>query len=87
MSSPFIARFTGEGSGVLVGRERISAYWQTALRNLPDLHFDLQGVFLGASSIVISYRTSFGGLATEVFFLNEVGLVFRAVAHYQSQEA
>ena len=85
MSSPFIAQFTGEPSSVLVGKDKIAAYWQTALQKLPDLHFDLLGVFTGASSLVIHYRTSFGRLATEVFFINHAGLVYRAAAHYQHQ--
>jgi len=60
MSSPFIAQFTGESSGVIAGKDTIAAYWRTALQKLPDLRFDLLGVFIGAASIIIHYRTSFG---------------------------
>ena len=83
MSSPLIAQFSGEPSGVLVGRERIAVYWQTALEKLPHLRFELQGVFVGGSSIVIYYRTNFERLAAEVLFLNQAGLIHRAAAHYQ----
>jgi SnoaL-like protein len=82
MSSPFIAEFTGEASGSLAGKARVSAYWQAALQKIPDLHFDLQSVLVGSSSIVIYYRTSFGRRTAEVLFVNQAGLVYRAAAHY-----
>lgn len=82
MSSPFIAQFTGEASGCLAGKAQVSAYWQAALQKVPDLHFDLQSVLVGASSVVIGYRTSFGRQAAEVLFVNPAGLVYRAAAHY-----
>jgi hypothetical protein len=87
MSSPFIAPFTGEDSGCLVGKARISACWQAALQKLPDLHFDLQRVLVGASSLVIYYRTSFGRQAAEVLFVNQEGLIYRAAAHYVEEAA
>jgi len=33
MSSPFIAQFTGESSGVIAGKDTIAAYWRTALQS------------------------------------------------------
>src|SRR5580658_2065706 len=63
MSSPFIIQFTGDASGKLVGKNKVEVYWREALEKFPDLRFDLQGVFAGASSVVIHYRTSFGQLA------------------------
>lgn len=83
MSSPFIAQMGGEPSGTLAGKERVAAYWRVGLQKLPDLHFDLLGVFVGASSLAIHYRTSFGRDAVEVCFFNAAGLVIRAAAHYQ----
>lgn len=82
MSSPFIAQFTGTGTGTLVGKERVAAYWRAALERLPNLRFDLTSVLAGASSVVIYYQTSFGRQAAEVFFFNERGLIERAAAHY-----
>jgi hypothetical protein len=87
MSSPFIAEFTEEASGTLVGKGRISAYWQLALQKIPNLRFDLQSVLVGASSIVIYYRTSFGRRTAEVLFVNRDGLVYRAAAHYVDDAA
>ncbi|HUA67736.1 MAG TPA: nuclear transport factor 2 family protein [Candidatus Saccharimonadales bacterium] len=83
MSSPFIIEITGEPSGCLRGKEKVRAYWQAALKKHTELHFELLVVFLGASSIVLHYRTNFGRLAAEVLFLNEQGLIYKVAAHYK----
>jgi hypothetical protein len=82
MSSPFIAKLAGEPSGTLRGKASVGAYWRRALAHVPDLHFELLGVFLGADSVVIHYRAVFGLLACEVFCFNPDGKVSRAAAHY-----
>lgn len=33
---------------------------------MPDLHFDLLGVYVGVDTIVINYRNQKGGLVNEV---------------------
>lgn len=87
MSSPFIVQIASEPSGKLTGKEQISAYWKAALQKHPNLHFDLLGTSVGASSLVIHYRTNFGRIAMEVLFLNEFGKCYRAAAHYQNLPA
>jgi len=82
MSSPFITQFAGETSGTLQGKDKVAAYWRTGLERFPDLKFDLLQVLVGASSVVIYYRTSFGRKTAEVFFFNKAGLVEKAAAHY-----
>ena len=82
MSSPFISQIAGEPSGTLKGKERVREYWAAALQKIPNLKFELIDVFVGASSVVIHYRTSFGRLAAEVLFVNEQGKIFQAAAHY-----
>jgi hypothetical protein len=84
MSSPFIAAFTGEPSGTLKGKTQVGAYWKKALERIPDLRFELLEVFTCVSSITIHYRAVLGKLATEVFFLDQDGKVYRALAHYNS---
>jgi ketosteroid isomerase-like protein len=84
MSSPFIAAFTGEPSGTLKGKARVSEYWQDALKRIPDLRFELLEVFTCVDSITIYYKAVLGKLATEVFFLNQDGKAYRALAHYDS---
>jgi hypothetical protein len=81
MSSPFIPRFAGEPSGVLQGKPAIAAYWRTALDHIPDLHFNLHHIALGAQSIVLIYDRD-GKITAESFYFNAQGLVYRAAGHY-----
>lgn len=81
MSSPYITQFTGEASGTLKGKAAVAAYWTVALQRLPDLHFELEHVLVGADSITLLYRRQ-RNLAAEVFFFDAAGLVRKACAHY-----
>jgi ketosteroid isomerase-like protein len=83
MSSPLIVQLMGESSGTLKGKAAIRAYWAKALARLPDLHFDLTEVLVGASSLVIQYRGPRGPSA-EVFWFDAENKVCRAAAHYAS---
>jgi hypothetical protein len=82
MSTPFIAAFAGEPSGTLKGKDKVGAYWQTALKRIPDLRFELLDVFTCVNSIAIYYKSVLGKLATEVFFFDQDGKVYKALAHY-----
>jgi hypothetical protein len=83
MSSPVIARLMNEPSGTLRGKAAVHTYWSKALGQHPQLHFELVGVYSGASSVVIHYR-GHRGLGAEVFFFDTAGKVVRALAHYAS---
>lgn len=82
MSSPFVAKFTGEDAGVLRGKAAVGAYWRAALERIPDLRFELLNVFAGVDSVAIYYKAVLGKRATEVLFLDESGKAYRAFAHY-----
>lgn len=84
MNSPYIISFAGEPSGVLKGKVNVSAYWQSALERVPELHFELLEVLVCVNSITIYYKAVFGKLATEVLFFNGSGKVSKAFAHYDS---
>jgi hypothetical protein len=81
MSSPVIVKVTGEPSGTLKGKQKVGAYWATALQLIPDLHFELVTTLVGVDSITLYYKGA-RGLAAEVFHFNEGGKVARAYAHY-----
>ena len=83
MSSPVIVQLMGEPSGALKGKEAVREYWAKALARLPDLHFELEGVYAGAKSVVLYYR-GHRGMSAEVFWFNEEGQVYRAAAHYEA---
>jgi ketosteroid isomerase-like protein len=82
MTSPRIVDLAGKPSGVLRGKAAVGAYWEKALRGIPELRFDLLGVFVGARGVAIHYRNQVGRLGVEVFEMGESGRVMRAAAHY-----
>lgn len=84
MSSPLIAQIVGEPTGILRGKERVRAYWEKALKMVPDLHFEGIATLAGVGSIVIHYRGASGRLAAEVFFFGPDNLVQKAFANYAS---
>jgi len=47
MASPRIIEIAGQPSGVLRGKKDVGAYWAKALALVPDLRFELLGLFLG----------------------------------------
>jgi len=71
----------GEPSGALKGKAAIRDYWSRALARIPDLRFELVGVYAGAASVVIHYRGP-RGLSAELFWFDAAGKVYRAAAHY-----
>lgn len=64
-SSPVAARVIG-GDGVVRGKQALRSYWVSALRGLPDLHFELLGTYVGVDALVINYRNQRGGRVSEV---------------------
>src|SRR5512145_2443849 len=56
MRSPIIALMGIEPTGVLVGKEKVGAYWAMALERVPDLRFRLIDVYVGADGVSINYE-------------------------------
>ena len=65
-TSPVAARVLPESHGVVRGKDALRHYWTTALTMLPDLHFDVVGVYQGESTLVINYRNHRAELVNEV---------------------
>ncbi len=82
MSSPYIADVAGEGSGTLLGKVAVGAYWRRALTKYPDLHFEPLHVLAGIDSVTLVYRGLGGRLAAEVLTIDANGLIRAASAHY-----
>lgn len=80
-SSPFIRQFTGAASGALVGKDAVRAYWSTALKRVPDLHFELVDVLVGIDCFTILYR-GHRGLSAEMFEYDANGRAVRGRALY-----
>ena len=68
--SPVAARLFPDSGGVIRGRDALREYWAEGLRQIPDLRFELLGVYAGVDSVVIHYRNQKGGLVNEVLIFN-----------------
>lgn len=44
-TSPVAARVLPDGGGVVRGKKALHAYWALALQHVPDLRFELPGVY------------------------------------------
>jgi hypothetical protein len=65
-TSPVAAQLLADSEGVVRGKAALRSYWTEGLRRIPDLHFEVLGVYRGVTSVVINYRNQNGGLVSEV---------------------
>jgi hypothetical protein len=64
-TSPVAVRLFG-GDGVIRGKAALRKYWSDGVRLIPDLQFEVLGVYAGISTLVINYRNQAGGEVCEV---------------------
>ena len=69
-SSPVAERVSPGSGGVVRGKDALRAYWNAALALLPDLRFEVLGVYRGQHTLVINYRNERGGLVNEVLIFD-----------------
>jgi hypothetical protein len=69
-SSPLAAQLVPDSGGVIRGKQALRAYWTNALKRVPDLHFVVEGVYVGVNALVIHYRNQKGGLVNEVLIFD-----------------
>ena len=65
-TSPVAAQLLDDSDGVIRGKAALRDYWSEGLRRIPDLRFEVLGIYVGVSSLVINYRNQRGGLVSEV---------------------
>jgi len=65
-TSPVAARIVAGSTGVIRGKAELREYWREGLTLIPDLRFDLIGIYHGVDTMVINYRNQNGGLVNEV---------------------
>lgn len=82
MTSPFIAKVSGESSGRLRGKAAVGAYWQKALTQMPDLHFQLIDVCFSVDTLCLRYQSVLDLQAVEWLCFGADGKVIQAIAHY-----
>ncbi len=81
-TSPFVPALSGDPSGTLHGRERLSAYFRNGLQTYPDLHFDLRHIVTGIDSLLLYYRSVNGLLAGDMMTVNGEGFIQTVRVHY-----
>ena len=84
LTSPAAAQLLGEAGGRVAGKARLRAYFQRGLEAYPELHFHLEDVLWGVSSVVLYYANQKGTHTAEFMELSEMGKVTRVVAHYSA---
>ena len=80
-TSPVAARVISGSGGVVRGKAALREYWSAAAELMPELHFDVLGVYQGQSVLVINYRNERGRLVSEVLEFED-GLVCRGHGTY-----
>jgi hypothetical protein len=86
-SSPVALQLLPETEGVLRGKAAIRAYWEIGLERIPDLHFEVKGVYAGLATVVINYQNHVGALVCEVLHLDATGLVQHGAGTYLAADA
>ena len=84
LTSPVAAQLLGISDGRVVGKANLRAYFQRGLEAYPDLHFRLEDVLWGVTSIVLCYKNQKGTRTAEFMELSGSGKVVRVVANYSS---
>src|SRR5262249_19608486 len=84
-TSPVAAPVLPDSGGVVHGKDALRHYWTTALKMLPDLHFEVIGVYRGESTLVINYRNQRGELVNEVLHFDG-GLVREGHGTYLEED-
>ncbi len=69
-SSPMAAQLLEGSNGIIRGKAALRAYWAEGLRRIPDLHFDIESLYVGVHTLVINYRNHAGGLVNEVLIFD-----------------
>ncbi len=65
-TSPLAAQVVPGSGGVIRGKDALRAYWALGLERIPDLRFEIVGVYEGVDTVVINYRNQRGNLVNEV---------------------
>jgi hypothetical protein len=81
-SSPLALRIVEGSDGFVRGKEELRVYWTEGLRRNVDLHFTLEGIYVGVDSLVINYRNQAERRVNEVL-LFEGALVIEGHGTYE----
>ena len=81
--TPTIIDTLGHRRRPVRGAEALREHFSRGLERLPDLRFDLDGVYAGVSSLAMTYRWADGTPVCELHEYDEQGLIERVQALYR----
>ncbi len=84
LTSPVAAKLLNDASGTVRGKSALRDYFHRGLEAFPNLHFELQDVMFGLSSVVLCYKNQKGTQTAEFMELGADGKVIRVVANYSA---
>jgi ketosteroid isomerase-like protein len=70
-TSPLAMKILPDSGGVIQGKAALRDYWREGLRLIPDLRFQIEGIYVGVDALVINYRNQGNRLVCEVLFFEE----------------
>jgi ketosteroid isomerase-like protein len=85
-TSPVAAQLLHDSDGVIRGKAALRDYWREGLRRIPDLRFEVLGVYVGVGTVVINYRNQAGGLVSEALMFDGT-IVTQGHATYLGDDA
>jgi ketosteroid isomerase-like protein len=81
--TPTIIDTLGVADGTVRGAERLREHFARGLERLPDLRFELDGVYAGVSALAMTYRWADGTPVCELHEYDANGLIERVQALYR----
>jgi predicted ester cyclase len=84
LTSPAAAQLLNTVDGKVRGKDHLRAYFQRGLEAHPELHFEIEEVLVGLSSIVLYFKNQKGTHTAEFMELSANRKVIRVVANYSS---
>ena len=84
LTSPAAAQLLKTPDGKVVGKANVREYFRRGLEAYPELHFHLENVLWGVSSVLLYYTNQRGTHTAEFMELSAAGKVTRVVANYSA---
>ena len=81
LTSPSAALLLGTSDGKVVGKTNLRDYFQRGIEAYPELHFRLEDVLWGVSSVLLYYTNQKGTRTGEFMELSATGKAVRVVAN------
>lgn len=82
LTSPVAVERLGRADGTVRGLADLRAYFEHGLAAYPALRFELEHVFWGVTSVVLTYANQRGTHTAEYMEVSPAGKVTRVVANY-----